>query len=694
MSDHENRFHEFLQPIRDLASNWDIDIAESLENYLDELENLSVTFDVSGNKDLNFAEAALLIQGSTAIYSKKVEYLHQLVIQALSLITNQKSKVNEKDNENNGKAAKLKGVSSSVLDDERILFGTDPTYLLLDDIIEEGNNIDLVIDAKSIKDRRRSSGQHSISADISRVSMVLMHSIMQEDHGGASLKMSTCQMDTSGALIIGGQLAQNTNLFRNSIGVNSSLHNDIYYNQDDIHIMDDDNNDDIVYNDAYDVDARDNHETRSNQNDGNNYTKAVFTKRTILKTKPKEVKNSNLQLLDPHEAQKGSKSVKKGRPYLVPSQLLKSTNEKLSNQLVHVPLLLSMKSMSAKIFDALIDGNVPLTGVAHCHFNDIIRIQKAEKMKNIRNMKKNSEVFEEEYVYTDANNDDNYRHNNNNNNNNNNDDENNEIYDNYEDHANWNDAGYDDDDHFNPNPIDNNENMINNEIGAMEIIDNMLPYDGHASETAAALAKILADEEELARRVENALNEGLNQSATSSYEVLCRKYIDNFMRGAENFARETNLSKRVKEWTNKLEPKLKEQEEAPQFDIHQYSDKILNRVSGLAADTNDTSNIPFYEVVKDQSPAEVCRLFLACLQLANLGNINVLPNSDPSKVNSIPATANSKKKNNRVIEDSDMKNNENIGTSNMLLSGFQLQLLSNNRKKIEDFASNTVKVNI
>ena len=683
MSDHENRFFEFLQPIRDLASNWDIDIAESLENYLDELENLSVTFDVTRNKDLNFAEAALLIQGSTAIYSKKVEYLHQLVIQALSLITNQKSKVNEKDNENNGKVSKLKGVSSSVLDDERILFGNDPTYLLLDDIIEEGNNIDLVIDAKSIKDRRRSSGRHSISADISRVSMVLMHSIMQEDHGGTSLKMSTCQMDTSGALIIGGQLAQNTNLFRNSIGVNSSLHNDIYHNQDDIHIMDDDNNDDLVYNDAYDVDARDNQETINNLNDGNNYTKAVLTKKVVLKTRPKEVKNSVLQLLDPHDVQKGSKSVKKGRPYLVPSQLLKNTNEKLSNQLVHVPLLLSMKSMSAKIFDSLIDGNVPLTGIAHCHFNDIIKTQKAEKMKNIRNMKKNTEVFEEEYMYTDANDEENDRHVNNT-------DDNNEVYNNYEDHANWNDAG-DDDDHFNPNPMDNNENIINNEISALEIIDNMLPYDGHASETAAALAKILADEEELARRVENALNEGLNQSATSSYEVLCRKYIDNFMRGAENFARETNLSKRVKEWTNKLEPKLKEQEEAPQFDIHQYSDKILNRVSGLTADTNDTSNIPFYEVVKDQSPAEVCRLFLACLQLANLGNINVLPNSDPSKVNSIPATTNSKNKSNRIIEDNDMKNNENIGASNMFLSGFQLQLLSNNRKKIDDFP---VKVKI
>lgn len=689
MSDQENRYHEFLQPIRDLASNWDIDIAESLENYLDELENLSVTFDISGNKDLNFAEAALLIQGSTAIYSKKVEYLHQLVIQALSMITNQKSKVNEKDSENNGKASKLKGISSSILDDERVLFGTDPTYLLLDDIIEEGNNIDLVIDTKSMKDKRRSSGRHSISADISRVSMVLMHSIMQEDHGGASLKMSTCHMDTSGALIIGGQLAQNTNLFRNSIGVNSSVHNDIFYNQDDMNIMDDDNNDDLLYNDVYDADTGDNQQTINYTTKANNNIQPVLTKRTIIKSKPKEIKNNTLQLLDPHEVQKGSKSVKKGRPYHVPSQLLKNINEKPTNYPIHIPLLLSTKPMSAKIFDTLISGNVPLAGVAHCHFNDIIKMQKAEKMKNIRNLKKSVEVIEEEYVYIDANDEEHNQHANNN-------DDNLGSYNNYEDHANWNDAEYDDEeDHFNPTPIDSNENIINNQVDNVEVVDNMLPFDGHASETAAALAKILADEEELARRVENALNEGLNQSATSSYEVLCRKYIDNFMKGAENFARETNLSKRVKEWTNKLEPKLKEQEEAPQFDIHQYSDKILSRVSDLAADTNDTSNIPFYDVVKDQTPEEVCRLFLACLQLANLGNINVLPNSDPSKVCALPAPTNNKKKSNRAImEDVLMKNDENIGTQNTLLNGFQLQLLSNNRKKIEEFPPNAVKVKI
>jgi condensin-2 complex subunit H2 len=37
----ENRFSYLLQPIRDLAANWDINIAGELEEYLEELENLS-----------------------------------------------------------------------------------------------------------------------------------------------------------------------------------------------------------------------------------------------------------------------------------------------------------------------------------------------------------------------------------------------------------------------------------------------------------------------------------------------------------------------------------------------------------------------------------------------------------------------------------------------------------------------------
>ena len=65
--------------IRDLATNWNINIAHELEEYLDQLENVSIAFpdpedeeemepmfqSQNGGNLLNFAEAALLIQVRT-----------------------------------------------------------------------------------------------------------------------------------------------------------------------------------------------------------------------------------------------------------------------------------------------------------------------------------------------------------------------------------------------------------------------------------------------------------------------------------------------------------------------------------------------------------------------------------------------------------------------------------------------------
>ena len=57
----EFRFKHLLEPIRDLAVNWNVDIARDLEGYLGELEVLEISLD-GGSNLLNFAEAALLIQ--------------------------------------------------------------------------------------------------------------------------------------------------------------------------------------------------------------------------------------------------------------------------------------------------------------------------------------------------------------------------------------------------------------------------------------------------------------------------------------------------------------------------------------------------------------------------------------------------------------------------------------------------------
>jgi condensin-2 complex subunit H2 len=53
--DPESRFAHLLQPIRDVAENFNIDLAHELEEYLSELESISISFD-GGKTQLNFAE--------------------------------------------------------------------------------------------------------------------------------------------------------------------------------------------------------------------------------------------------------------------------------------------------------------------------------------------------------------------------------------------------------------------------------------------------------------------------------------------------------------------------------------------------------------------------------------------------------------------------------------------------------------
>lgn len=144
---HFNRYASLVQPIKDLAANWDIDIAENLGEYLEELDHLRITMD-GGQTQLNFAEAALLIQGSTAIYSKKVEYLHQLVLKSLEFITQKKSGKNKEGNSN----TKNTDANDRTYDEDFLLnFGdlSEPKDLLLDHLIEEGENIDLPANANS-----------------------------------------------------------------------------------------------------------------------------------------------------------------------------------------------------------------------------------------------------------------------------------------------------------------------------------------------------------------------------------------------------------------------------------------------------------------------------------------------------------------------------------------------------------------
>lgn len=145
MSDKEDhgsgssRFH-ILQPNRDLESNWAVDLAKNLEEYLLKICSGEITAadDDTSPHSVNFAEAALLIQGSIQVYSRKVEYLYSLVLHALEFISQKKQDQPEKT------SVQPDGIDTCAVVDEE-----NANFFGLDDVPVEAKNS---LDARISKD--------------------------------------------------------------------------------------------------------------------------------------------------------------------------------------------------------------------------------------------------------------------------------------------------------------------------------------------------------------------------------------------------------------------------------------------------------------------------------------------------------------------------------------------------------------
>ncbi|PKA46722.1 Condensin-2 complex subunit H2 [Apostasia shenzhenica] len=109
------RIH-FLQPNRDLKSNWEVDLAKKLEEYLLKI----CAGEVSSDQSVNFAEAALLLQGSVQVYSRKVEYLYSLVLHALDFLSQKRQDQQEKSS-----TEPVVGVPGVVDEESEIFLGLD-----------------------------------------------------------------------------------------------------------------------------------------------------------------------------------------------------------------------------------------------------------------------------------------------------------------------------------------------------------------------------------------------------------------------------------------------------------------------------------------------------------------------------------------------------------------------------------------
>ena len=104
---------------------------------------------------------------------------------------------------------------------------------------------------------------------------------------------------------------------------------------------------------------------------------------------------------------------------------------------------------------------------------------------------------------------------------------------------------------------------------------------------------------------------------------MCKVYIDRYLRGVEDFMHQTELERRVSDWHKNIEPKLREEEERPAFDIHAYGEQVKARIAERAPEGEDAPAVPFAAAVQGMTRHDVCRALLATLQLANDGNVEL-----------------------------------------------------------------------
>lgn len=116
-------------------------------------------------------------------------------------------------------------------------------------------------------------------------------------------------------------------------------------------------------------------------------------------------------------------------------------------------------------------------------------------------------------------------------------------------------------------------------------------------------------------------SDGRLSMVVKSFEDLCREYMDQHNMEAEKLSNDAGMTQRVASWQGKLDPILESEELRKPFDIHEYGDELLHR---LEAKGEGAPPAEFRALLHDSTRYDICRMFLASLQLANGMNVDIV----------------------------------------------------------------------
>lgn len=232
--------------------------------------------------------------------------------------------------------------------------------------------------------------------------------------------------------------------------------------------------------------------------------------------------------LDPHQIIPGSKEVRKGKTYKIPISLLKPQEKQSRLDLLyykdssHDNSTLSLLQSNTLPSKGLFDQNLmPILKLKRKLIRQarLAAINSSEEMLNkSNNMEINPINSTTRYQNLDSNlisnvNDTSTRVE--------------QLW--MADYGDNNNEGYDD--------IDDDHDMIDHATGEYDHEPISIPNQFEDNQYGGDIDYVYDEEEELARRLQNVLNEDLNKSNRNSYESICQQYINDFNRGADLFAR-------------------------------------------------------------------------------------------------------------------------------------------------------------
>ncbi|XP_059672888.1 condensin-2 complex subunit H2 [Gavia stellata] len=560
MEEVESRFLHLLQPIRDLTKNWEVDVAAQLGEYLEELDQICISFD-NGKTTMNFIEAALLIQGSACVYSRKVEYLYSLVYQTLDFISNKKR---EKQPSSVGQDGEDADVSFGAEEEE---------FLSLDDIRDSSQaNVDM----------KKDHQPNAVNVvPLTPMSLVPPEEAEKRDNPLFSRKgeilasrkdfrMNTCTPHATGAFLLElaglsptclqkqqheespGRAAGAPSCVlgsgRERVSVGGVPVQALSFSEDGGAAGPDDDNssgdnvpgapeDDVEMSPA----AKEHVEAQRSAPQAKGY---VLRERAPAQDPKAHIK----EILDPWQSldpfgDSEDKPFKKGRPFLVPHGLDNVVGSKRKRT---GPRKLQdfMKWFSAAYNNVADSRKTKRKGPTFADLEVLYWKQLKERAAQRKLQSRAGPLW------------------------------------------------------LPLPPCEEGLDLLEEERGA----------DCHEG------ADDFTEHEDIQPEALEELREGAldpQDPGSLGYEELVRRNVELFIADSQKYVQETELSQHIRRWEERMGPLLQEQEERAAFDIHDYGDTLAGSCGGLGEWRS------FASLVAGQPPFEVCRYMLASLQLAN-----------------------------------------------------------------------------